>query len=118
MEHVDRLLQSIAADSSNRLPEVLEEAQRLFAGFDVGEFFPELGWVNSVTGLRRRLEKNLEDLRVVCDEIIREHEERGEEGKGEDFVDVLLRVQRSGGLEVPLTADNLKAVVLFFFSGG
>lgn len=74
--------------------------------------------MNSVTGLKRRLEKNLEDLRGVCDDIIREHEERGEEGRGEereDFVDVLLRVQRSEGLEVPITDDNLKALVLVIF---
>ena len=106
------------SEQGSQLPEVLKETQRLFAGFDVGEFFPELGWVNSVTGLKRRLERNLADLRAVCDEIIKEHEGRGEDNEGrlerEDFVDVLLRVQKSKDLEVPLTDDNLKALVLVF----
>ncbi|MQM20937.1 hypothetical protein Taro_053967, partial [Colocasia esculenta] len=104
------------------LVEVLEETQRLFAGFDAGEFFPGLVGevVNAATGLRGRLERNLADLRAVCDEIIQEHGEAGGGGGGvggvreerEDFVDVLLRVQKGGGLEVPITDDNLKALVL------
>ncbi|GKG31956.1 hypothetical protein Tco_0426906, partial [Tanacetum coccineum] len=34
-----------------------------------------------------------------------------DDGK-EDFVDVLLRVQKQHDLEVPITDDNLKALVL------
>ncbi|XP_068667308.1 tryptamine 5-hydroxylase-like [Aristolochia californica] len=109
------------AGSRNRLSEVLAESQALFAGFSVGDFFPGLEWVNSLTGLKRRLEKNLGDLRAVCDEIIEEHE-RSEtsspEGEKEDFLDVLLRVQKSPELEVPITDDNLKALVLDMFVAG
>ncbi|XP_068664704.1 tryptamine 5-hydroxylase-like [Aristolochia californica] len=110
------------AGSRHRLSEVLAESQALFAGFSVGDFFPGMEWVNSLTGLKRRLEKNLGDLRAVCDEIIEEHERKeitsSPEGDKEDFVDVLLRVQRSPELEVPITDDNLKALVLDMFVAG
>lgn len=78
-----------------------------------GDFFPEWRWVNLVSGYKRRLMKNLEDLRSVCDEIIEEHlKKKKKEKNSEDFVDVLLRVQRQDDLEVAITDDNLKALVL------
>ena len=107
----------------DRLGDVLAEAQDLFAGFTIGDFFPELEPVAStVTGLRRRLKRCLADLRAVCDEIVDEHisgkRQRIPGDRDEDFVDVLLRVQKSPELEVPLTDDNLKALVLDMFVAG
>jgi cytochrome P450 len=108
----------------DKLAAVLAEAQDLFAGFTVGDYFPELEpLASTVTGLRRRLKRCLADLREVCDEIVEEHVSGrrrrvpGEE-REEDFVDVLLRVQKSPDLEVPLTDDNLKALVLDMFVAG
>ncbi|KAI3874010.1 hypothetical protein MKW92_010205 [Papaver armeniacum] len=118
----------ISDDESNRLPKVLTVTQELFSGFSIADFYPGLEWINSVTGLKKKLLQNLSDLRSVCDEIISEHMNRNKTvGSGgghipapdrEDFVDVLLRVQKAGDLEVPITDDNLKALVLVitFFS--
>lgn len=101
------------SEGKGGLVEVMKETQALFAGFCAGDFYPEWGWVNWASGYKRRLERNLRDLRSVCDEIIREHlaQEQDDE-RGEDFVDVLLKVQRREDLEVPITDDNLKALVL------
>ncbi|KAI3733405.1 hypothetical protein L6452_12848 [Arctium lappa] len=100
----------------------LSETQALLAGFCIGDYYPEWEWVNSVSGTRRRLMKNLKELREVCDDIINEHIRKREESTSgdddagkEDFVDVLLRVQRQHDLEVPITDDNLKALVLDMF---
>lgn len=105
--------------SEDRLVELLSETQALLAGWCVGDFFPEWEWVNWVSGFRRRLKRNLEGLRHLCDEIIQEHLNKttsceGGSGGGsrEDFVDVLLRVRQRDDLEVPITDDNLKALVL------
>uniref|UniRef100_M8CDH7 Cytochrome P450 71A1 n=1 Tax=Aegilops tauschii TaxID=37682 RepID=M8CDH7_AEGTA len=102
---------------------VLSGAYDLFAGFTVGDFFPELEpFASTVTGLRRRLKRCLADLREVCDDIVEEHvsgkHQRLPGDRDEDFVDVLLRVQKSPDLEVPLTDDNLKALVLDMFVAG
>ncbi|XVF43812.1 hypothetical protein PTKIN_Ptkin02bG0070700 [Pterospermum kingtungense] len=55
------------------LAEVLTETQELFVGMGIGDFFPEWEWVHSVSGYKKRLMKNLEELRKVYDEIIEEH---------------------------------------------
>ncbi|KAK4342657.1 hypothetical protein RND71_038473 [Anisodus tanguticus] len=100
------------------LVSVLTETQALLGGFCLGDFFPEWEWVNTVSGMKRRLMKNLKDLRGVCEEIIQEHvKRRDENGRNEDFVDVLLRVQKTYDLQVPITDDNLKALILGSFEG-
>ncbi|KAM7250045.1 hypothetical protein ACFE04_021928 [Oxalis oulophora] len=105
-----------------KLVQVLTETQRLFAGFCVGDFFPEWGWVNSVSGYKKRCMKNLKELRSVCDEIIIINDHLKKKSNNinhhQDFVDVLLRVQQRDDLEVPISDDNLKALVLDMFVAG
>lgn len=106
---------------SNNLASVFTESQELLSGFCIGDFFPEWGWLSSLSGFTRRLRKNTQDLTVAIDEIISEHLFRKQatddsgsslmDGDG-DFIDVLLRVQQRDDLEVPITDDNLKALVL------
>ncbi|KAL5997313.1 hypothetical protein ACLOJK_008243 [Asimina triloba] len=111
------------ANQGLKLNKVLAETQALLAGFSVGDFFPGWEWMNRVSGLKGRLERNMRDLRIVCDEIIKEHvlgnnggdDDDGSEMMKEDFVDVLLRVRKSGDLDLPITDDNLKAIVLVRF---
>ncbi|CAN1295315.1 Tryptamine 5-hydroxylase [Linum perenne] len=116
----------VAFGKKKELVEVLTETQNLFAGFCLGDFFPGWEWVmDTVTGYRKRLLKNLEDLKEVCDEIIDEHLKKKKEEdhfgdceKYKDFVDVLLDVQKRDDLDVPITDDNLKALVLDMFVAG
>ncbi|KAJ9709673.1 hypothetical protein PVL29_001245 [Vitis rotundifolia] len=96
--------------------DVLTETQALFGGFCIGDFFPDWKWLNTITGFNRRLRKNLEDLIAVYNEIIEEHV--NEEKEREDFVGVLLRVQKRKDLEVAITDDNMKAIVLDMFVAG
>lgn len=112
---------------SNNLASVFTESQELLSGFCIGDFFPEWGWLSSLSGFTRRLRKNTQDLTVAIDEIISEHLFRKQatddsgsslmDGDG-DFIDVLLRVQQRDDLEVPITDDNLKALVLDMFMAG
>lgn len=80
---------------------VLEETQELLGGFCVGDFFPWLKWVHGFTGLRKRLEKNFEELDGFYEQVIEEHlsKKRKQENDDDDddLVDVLLRLKKDPG---------------------
>ncbi|KAF7145716.1 hypothetical protein RHSIM_Rhsim04G0014400 [Rhododendron simsii] len=103
---------------------IVEEANPLIAGFTIVDMYPSVKLLEVITGFRRKLEEMSEKQDRVLESIVREHKERkkAESGKGEaegeDLVDVLLRIQKQGDLEYPLTDDNIKAVLLDIIAAG
>ncbi|CAL9095251.1 unnamed protein product [Musa acuminata var. zebrina] len=110
---------------------MLHEYQVLLGGFSVGDFMPSLDWLNAVTGLKKRLEGTFRRFDEFFDQIIEDHiterrrrrkkKKGGEEEEEEevmDLVDVLLDVQENESSEMPLTMDNVKAVILDMFAAG
>ncbi|XP_059657764.1 tryptamine 5-hydroxylase-like [Cornus florida] len=103
---------------NHELMDMLTETQALLAGFFMGDLFPKWDWVNSVSGLKRRLKNNMDDLSRVVDEIVKEHVKKRETSK-KDFVDVLLCKQKEDDdLEVPITDDGIKAILTDIFVAG
>ncbi|XP_072950235.1 cytochrome P450 71AP13-like [Typha angustifolia] len=108
--------------------EILEDYQVLLGGFSLGDFYPGMGWVSKLSGTERKLEKTFKRFDKLFDEILEEHlgkrrrrREGGggeEEGEEKDLVDVLLDVKEGEDLEMPLTLDNVKAVILNMFAAG
>ncbi|CAL5341625.1 unnamed protein product [Camellia sinensis] len=97
--------------------EVMDEALKLFGGFSVADMYPSVKLLQVMSGMRRKLEKLHKRVDQILENIVNEHRQRKMEresgrGEAEDLVDVLLRVQKGGDLEFPLTDDNIKAVIL------
>lgn len=93
--------------------EMLDEYQELLGGFSLGDFFPSMEFLHSVTGHKARLNRAFERFDKLFSEVIEERMSRScREGQNRDFVDILLELQRSGDGEVPLTMDNVKAILL------
>ncbi|KAJ6801924.1 premnaspirodiene oxygenase-like [Iris pallida] len=128
-----RAISSCRVDDTYRkkFVSVLEDAINLGSGFTVTDLFPSFGFIDVIVGVKRRLERSRLRFSEMMDEIIEEHRERtakrrrdsscaGGDGSGvEDLVDVLLRIKDDDDqLEVPLTVDNIKAVIFDMFSGG
>ncbi|KAI3810263.1 hypothetical protein L1987_19874 [Smallanthus sonchifolius] len=92
---------------------VIDEAIGLSGGFTLTDLYPSSKVVAFLSGLRPKLEKIHQRLDKMLDDIIQEH--KTDDGKGDVnhlLVDVLLKVQEYGNLEVPLTIDNIKAIIL------
>ncbi|XP_073013720.1 cytochrome P450 71AP13-like [Typha latifolia] len=98
-----------------------------YEGHGLEDFYLGMGWVSKVSGTLRKLGKTFKKFDKLLDEILEEHLEkrrRRKEGGGgkeegeEDLVDVLLDEKEGEGLEMPLTLDNVKAVIFDMFAAG
>ncbi|GMP65087.1 hypothetical protein CsSME_00026046 [Camellia sinensis var. sinensis] len=100
--------------------EAMDEVLKLFGGFSVADMYPFVKLLQVMSGMRRKLEKLHKRVDQILENIVNEHRQRKMEresakGEAEDLVDVLLRVQKGGEPEFPLTDDNIKAVILVRF---
>ncbi|KAI8543451.1 hypothetical protein RHMOL_Rhmol08G0219200 [Rhododendron molle] len=97
--------------------EVLGEAVELMGYFDIGDFVPWLKWVNRVNGVYGRAERLAKELDEFLEGVVEEHEGRERKGR-QDFVDVLLEIQRENVVGIPLQRDSIKAIILDIFAAG
>ncbi|MCD7450275.1 hypothetical protein HAX54_004996 [Datura stramonium] len=95
----------------------------LSGGFDIPDIFPSFKILHLLSGVKPALEKVHQKVDKILENTIEEHRENRKEISTnmlhkEDLVDVLLRVQESGDLEIPISRNTLKAVILEMFIGG
>ncbi|KAM7252371.1 hypothetical protein ACFE04_024254 [Oxalis oulophora] len=97
----------------------------LLSGFNLADFFPSATLVHSTMGLNSEIKRLHRVIDKVLQNIIDKHMARramdhkaGEDHEREDIVDVLLNLREHGNLELPLTIDNIKAVIMDLFIAG
>jgi hypothetical protein len=99
----------------------MAEGVKITTGFSLGDLFPSSRLASLIGGTARRAAINHRKMFELMDCAIKQHDERraamatsteGEAIVKEDLVDVLLRIQKEGGLEVPLSMGMVKAVIL------
>ncbi|EEE59442.1 hypothetical protein OsJ_11620 [Oryza sativa Japonica Group] len=70
-------------------------------------------------GALRETEQCNRRVRAIMDDIIRERAAGKDDGDGEDdLLGVLLRLQKNGGVQCPLTTDMIATVIMEIFSAG
>uniref|UniRef100_A0ACD5YCW0 Uncharacterized protein n=1 Tax=Avena sativa TaxID=4498 RepID=A0ACD5YCW0_AVESA len=131
--NVSELISALISDSATRsmlgdkfkrrdeFLQTLQESVKLVAGFNLGDLFPSSWLAGFVGGTARLAQENHRKMFDLMDYAIKQHQQGRDGGaveEGEDLVDVLLRIQKKGGLEVPLTMGIIKAVILDLFSAG
>jgi hypothetical protein len=89
---------------------LLKEGSEMTGGFDVADLFPSFKLIHFVTGMKTKLENMKMKLDKILVSIIKENQSNSNHD-GENLVDVLLRVQQSSNLDIPITDDNVKAVI-------
>ena len=93
----------------------------LIASVFWGDFFPSLGWIDILTGLLQSLKSTGREIDAYMDEVLEEHYKTekcddDEHPNKKDFVDIFLQLQKDGMLGFELRHENLKPILLVYFS--
>ncbi|XP_038708922.1 cytochrome P450 71AP13-like [Tripterygium wilfordii] len=99
---------------------MLDDYQELLGGFSLGDFFPSMEFMHSLTGMKSKLMETFHRFDRFFDQVIDEHlnQSAREQKEHKDIVDVLLDIKNKGSAEINLTMDNVKAVILDMFAAG
>ncbi|KAI0499035.1 hypothetical protein KFK09_019935 [Dendrobium nobile] len=106
-----------------RFLSTIKETFKYLSGFNVADLFPSLNFLSDISGLKTKMDRVHRVMDVILNEILQEHERKNainEDGATdeEDVVDILLRLHKDGGKDVPITMDSVKGVILDLFLGG
>ncbi|XVF54573.1 hypothetical protein PTKIN_Ptkin05aG0192000 [Pterospermum kingtungense] len=107
-------------DGSNKFGRFSRRIMVLLTSFCFGDTFPYLKWLDVLTGFIPSLKAVFEESDTFFDQIIEEHRALKSEDEKKDFVSTILQLQKDGNgmLEMGLTKDNIKAILLDMFIGG
>ncbi|CAJ1943750.1 unnamed protein product [Sphenostylis stenocarpa] len=108
-------------DGYSRVKELARNVMVQLVAFTVGDYFHLLGWVDYLTGKIQEYKATFHALDALFDQTIAEHLTEKMECdhlKNKDFVDILLQHQQSDMLNLELTKNDLKALLLDMFVGG
>ncbi|XVE56694.1 hypothetical protein DITRI_Ditri04bG0031200 [Diplodiscus trichospermus] len=107
-------------DGNSKFGQLTRRMVALLMNFCFGDMFPYLWWLDVLTGFIPRIKAVQGEMDAFFRQIIEEHRAlKGfDKNTNKDFVSILLQLQKDGMLEIDLTEDNLKALILETFLGG
>ncbi|WOH00732.1 hypothetical protein DCAR_0520106 [Daucus carota subsp. sativus] len=98
---------------------IFTESQVVLSNFYFADYFPLLGWIDRLNGIKARTDQTFKDLDVFYQGLIDEHLKPDRpESDIEDFIDILLHKLNHNDSTIALTMDNVKAVLMNLFVGG
>ncbi|XP_059309759.1 5-OH-xanthotoxin synthase-like [Lycium ferocissimum] len=104
------------AHKRKRFDYILAETQAMIASFFVSDFFPCLGWIDKLTGLTYRLERNFKDLDEFYEELIEQHHNPSRPKSMEgDIIDLLLQLRKEKSAPIDLTLEDIKGLLMVSF---
>ncbi|GKV29387.1 hypothetical protein SLEP1_g38320 [Rubroshorea leprosula] len=91
-----------------------------FGGLKLVDLFPSVKLLHLIHAMRPKSRRLHHKVDEILENIIMEHRAKRATGwtEADDLVYTLLDLQDHGELEIPLTTDNIKAVIMDVFSGG
>nr|WMZ41142.1 cytochrome P450 family 71 subfamily D polypeptide 2 [Ipomoea batatas] len=106
-----------------KLIELFEEILEALGEFEFADVFPSLKFLHGLCGNKNRMLQLHRKVDPILENIIKEHEKKLESGEllggeGEDIIDVLVKLERNGGHQLPITHDIIKATILDVFIAG
>ncbi|TXG67933.1 hypothetical protein EZV62_009208 [Acer yangbiense] len=96
---------------------------KLAGGFSLADMFPSVKLLQVISRMSSELQRVCQEADKILDSIVNEHTTRKEtgtigDGEEDDLVDVLLNLQDKGDLDIPITTENIKAVIQDLFIAG
>ena len=114
----DAIVRAVVVDrisDRDAFMEKIDEGVKVAAGFSLADVFPSSRLARAFSGAARRARAHHREMTRLMDSVIEEHRQRRAAGAGseeEDLLDVLLRIQKDGGLQVPLDMGTIRAVII------
>nr|XP_043636636.1 cytochrome P450 Tp4149-like [Erigeron canadensis] len=108
----------------SKLVNLLNEFLDLLIVFSVGSLVPWLGWIDRVSGVVGRAEKNAKEFDEFLEGLIEDHVNKKRSGghqsddQEESFIGILLDVQKDNTINFKIQRDSIKALILDMFAGG
>ncbi|KAL7122248.1 hypothetical protein ACP275_01G032900 [Erythranthe tilingii] len=99
---------------------LLKKGITLAGRIELADLFPSLKVLQILSWNRFKLMRMRRKIDSILDVVVEKHKlKQSNKFAGDvDLVDVLIRMQRNGELRVPITNDNIKAVIFDVFSAG
>ncbi|CAL5211112.1 unnamed protein product [Lathyrus oleraceus] len=97
---------------------MLHELEAMLTAFFVSDYIPFMGWIDKLSGLRARLERNFKEMDEFYQEVIDEHlDPNRQHGDEEVIVDVLLQLMKQRLFSIDLSFDHIKGVLMNMLVG-
>ncbi|CAI0375619.1 unnamed protein product [Linum tenue] len=99
---------------------VVDHGSDVFGGFRISDLYPSLKWLPALTGFKARLEKMRKGSDLILERIIDNHKSRRSRAAADEdnILDILLTLQETQELGVPITMNAIKAMTLEIFLAG
>ncbi|KAK1354939.1 Cytochrome P450, family 71, subfamily A, polypeptide 21 [Heracleum sosnowskyi] len=104
----------------NSFKELFQNIAQLIGYFSVGDYIPWLFWVDSLNGLKGRVEKASTEVDVFLEGVIRDHSVALDNGaSSDDLLYNLLEIQKQNtNSAFSIDKDSIKGVILNMFFDG
>ncbi|KAJ1417612.1 Cytochrome P450 [Sesbania bispinosa] len=110
-------------EGGRKFQHLLLEFEELLGSFSIGDYIPWLDWLSKVNGMYGRAERVAKHLDEFIDEVIEEHiscrSRNSKDGDVDldsedqnDFVDVLLSIQKTNSIVFSIDRTAIKALML------
>ncbi|XP_073049723.1 cytochrome P450 83B1-like [Primulina eburnea] len=96
-----------------RFDKVFRETQVTGTAFYIGDYFPSLAWIDKLTGMHSRLEKNFRELDNFYQQLIDDHlDPNRPESMNGDILDLMLKLKQDQTAAVPVDWENIKGILM------
>ncbi|PIA41507.1 hypothetical protein AQUCO_02200139v1 [Aquilegia coerulea] len=118
---ISRVALGRTLEGKSESAKLLKEMAEQFGVFSVGDMFPSLGWIDELTGLKKRMRRTSIAMHRFLDEVVQEHlmsKKEGVQADRKDLVDLLLEFEKDYTQRVEFTRENLTVIIMDMFVAG